>query len=84
VVVKVLHDGVLDGLEADLLALRGVLASGRLFGRGKDEIRAVVRARSRPACARSSTTSRRPRTSPSSGRVFAGDPRVRVPVVYGA
>lgn len=42
VVVKVLHPGVLEGLEADLLALRAVLRSGRLFGRSRKELDGVL------------------------------------------
>ena len=38
VVVKVLHPGIREGLETDLLAIRAVLLSGRLFGREKAEL----------------------------------------------
>lgn len=38
VVVKVLHEGIRDGLETDILALRALLLSGRLFGREKAEL----------------------------------------------
>jgi predicted unusual protein kinase regulating ubiquinone biosynthesis (AarF/ABC1/UbiB family) len=38
VVVKVLHEGIRDSLETDILALRAVLLSGRLFGREKAEL----------------------------------------------
>jgi predicted unusual protein kinase regulating ubiquinone biosynthesis (AarF/ABC1/UbiB family) len=43
VVVKVLHPGVLEGLDADLLALRAVLAGGRLVGRQDKELKGILR-----------------------------------------
>jgi predicted unusual protein kinase regulating ubiquinone biosynthesis (AarF/ABC1/UbiB family) len=42
VVVKVLHPGVLEGLETDLLALRGMLGAGRLLGRRPEELQGVL------------------------------------------
>lgn len=42
VVVKVLHPGVLEGLDADLLALRAILAGGRLVGRQERELKGVM------------------------------------------
>ncbi len=42
VVVKVLHPGVLEGLDADLLALRAVLAGGRLVGRQDKELKGIL------------------------------------------
>ena len=42
VVVKVLHPGVLEGLETDLLALRALVRSGRLFGRRSEELDGVL------------------------------------------
>ncbi|MCB9681063.1 MAG: AarF/ABC1/UbiB kinase family protein [Alphaproteobacteria bacterium] len=48
VVVKVLHDGVDDAVQSDLLALRTVMLSGRAFGRSKEELDGVyeeIRAR---------------------------------------
>lgn len=41
VVVKVLHDEAIENLETDLVALRGLLQSGRLFGRGKEELQTI-------------------------------------------
>jgi len=42
VVLKVLHPGVLEGLEADLLVLRAVVAGGRLVGRKATELDGVM------------------------------------------
>lgn len=42
VVVKVLHPGVLENLEADLLALRALLAGGRLVGRQEAELKGIA------------------------------------------
>lgn len=42
VVVKVLHPGVLEGLEGDLLALKAFLAGGRLVGRKARELDGVM------------------------------------------
>lgn len=42
VVVKVLHPGVLESLDADLLALRAILAGGRLVGRKELELKGIM------------------------------------------
>jgi predicted unusual protein kinase regulating ubiquinone biosynthesis (AarF/ABC1/UbiB family) len=42
VVVKVLHPGVLESLDADLLALRAILAGGRLVGRKEAELKGIM------------------------------------------
>ena len=38
IVVKVMHDGVHESLETDLLTLRGIMLNSRAFGRSGDEI----------------------------------------------
>lgn len=41
-VIKVLHPGVLEGLETDLLALRGMLMGGRIAGRQEQELKGIL------------------------------------------
>lgn len=41
VVIKVMHDGVKESLETDLLTLRGMLLGSRALGRSQDEARDV-------------------------------------------
>jgi predicted unusual protein kinase regulating ubiquinone biosynthesis (AarF/ABC1/UbiB family) len=41
VVVKVMHDGVAESLETDLLTLKGVMLGGRMLGRSSDELHDV-------------------------------------------
>jgi len=78
VVVKVLHPGVLEGLEADLLALRAMLRGGRLFGRSRKELDGVlheVEARLREEVDYLQEAS----NLTAFWEVFGGDPRVDVP-----
>ena len=83
VVVKVLHDGVLEGLDADLLALKGLIASGRLFGRPRAELSALydeIEARLREELDYLQEAA----NIGSFQRVYGDDPRVRIPSVHGS
>ncbi len=78
VVVKVLHPGVLENLEADLLALKTVLMGGRLVGRQARELDGVlgeVEARLREEVDYLGEAANLERFA----EAFAGDPRVVVP-----
>ncbi|MFT6160476.1 MAG: putative unusual protein kinase regulating ubiquinone biosynthesis (AarF/ABC1/UbiB family) [Myxococcota bacterium] len=78
VVIKVLHDGVLDGLDADLLALKALLQSGRLFGRPKNEINGLyneIEARLREELDYFQEAA----NIADFQRVYGSDPRVRIP-----
>ena len=80
-VVKVLHPGVLEGLEADLLALRAILAGGRLVGRRDAELRAIqdeVEARLREEVDYLQEAA----NLALFARLFAGDPRIAVPTPH--
>lgn len=81
VVVKVLHDGVLDGLDADLLALKTILQSGRLFGRPKNEITGLyneIEARLREELDYFQEAA----NIADFQRVYGDDPRVRIPKTH--
>jgi predicted unusual protein kinase regulating ubiquinone biosynthesis (AarF/ABC1/UbiB family) len=81
VVIKVLHPGVLEGLETDLMALRALLAGGRLVGRRDAELTAIrreVEERLREELDYLTEAANLEAFS----QVFAGDPRVVMPRPY--
>ncbi|MEZ4316388.1 MAG: AarF/ABC1/UbiB kinase family protein [Myxococcota bacterium] len=81
VVVKVLHPGVLEGLDTDLLALRAVLAGGRLVGRSDRELKGIlheVEARLREEVDYLQEAANLEAFS----TLYAGDPRVVMPAPH--
>ena len=81
VVVKVMHPGVLEGLETDLLALRAVLAGGRLVGRQDRELKGVMREVEARLREEVDYLTEAAHLEMFHG-LFDGDPRVAVPAPY--
>ncbi len=78
VVVKVLHDGVDDALDTDLMALRGLLATGRALGRDKDELEGVF-AEVRERLSEELDYLHEARNLHEFHRAFGADPDLRIP-----
>jgi predicted unusual protein kinase regulating ubiquinone biosynthesis (AarF/ABC1/UbiB family) len=83
VVVKVLHEGVDEAAETDLLALRAFLTSGRALGRTKEEVDDIfdeVQAR----LLEELDYLQEAANLHQFGQAFAGDPNVVVPRTHAA
>lgn len=81
VVVKVLHDGVAESVETDLLALRALLASGRAMGRDKSEVDGVLR-EVKDRLREELDYLQEAANIHAFATAFAGDERVRVPSLH--
>lgn len=81
VVVKVLHPGIDDSVEADLLAMKTLLRTGRLVGRGRDEMRDLFDELAEHLREELDYALEADHLDEFS-RLFEGDSRFRIPSVY--